>query len=281
MCPNPLGAVPALFLFLASPKPNMGPWSAWMAKLCDTFIHYTTARSGTGICPWTVHDSNVELSTVLTRSDSVRPALPLEVVLVILSHPSRWVPLKVEEFPLGYTLDSNGYTTRNSAFHRGSQRPLLITRELSKYDIATLMCASISFRYSKTSTNKLPCCCTWMDVGLTRTSDQHVDRESSHLSKWKYTGLEVGEHVIQISRDNLLFSSLRQGDRVALWVGEISIGVETLIHAAQIKLWFHGPDTLKTHLHFRDTEGRSHNLLRNPMTSEWQYQSRTFVTTLS
>ena len=41
--------------------------------------------------PWTIHDANVALYQCLSTSTPHRPALPDEIILQILDHPSRWI----------------------------------------------------------------------------------------------------------------------------------------------------------------------------------------------
>ena len=49
--------------------------------------------------PWTTHDSNLVLHRCLSTATPTKPALPTELILLILTHPSRLVELYSANYP--------------------------------------------------------------------------------------------------------------------------------------------------------------------------------------
>ena len=94
---------------------------------------------------WTTHDSNLALFNCLSQPIGKRPALPPEVILLILTHPSRWIRLRNESFPLS-TPPCRPTQSRITHSQGNDRHPILTTRALSQHDAVAVTRAIFTFR---------------------------------------------------------------------------------------------------------------------------------------
>ena len=91
---------------------------------------------------WTTHDSNLALLECLSVATPARPALPTELILQILDHPTRWVRLHSISHPPSAELNKPVVVVGN----RPTGIPVLYTRFFSARDVGLLRKVVFKFR---------------------------------------------------------------------------------------------------------------------------------------
>ncbi|KAM0806046.1 hypothetical protein BDR22DRAFT_883792 [Usnea florida] len=200
---------------------------------------------------WTTHDSNLALFECLSTATPARPALPAELILKIVSLPSRWVSL---------------HSIRHSASSDPSQPivkvrgdgisgipvlvPVLSTRPLSAREVERLREVVFTFRSRDQGycDNRDGGTWSWFEASLARLSraDEDVQGPCDDAAEWtgsyertgewvklheqslecqpKYQiqsnvcgSTEVSHYTIGLTDEHELVQHVQEGDRVILW----------------------------------------------------------------
>ena len=221
---------------------------------------------------WTTHDSNLELLKCLSTATPTRPAIPTEIILQILEHPSRWIHIHSIYHPPLPNSDRPILFTSN----KPSGDPVLYTRSLSARDTKLLRKVIFTFRSRDQGYCSFPDqgAWSWFEAGLaqisrddeegqTQLSDvivttSHYDwiypwlqRHSEELEKqprYKIQENRIGKkepenYRIELGDDHELVRRVREGDRIILWACACFPGWDNRIYEAQISL--EGVDDLR------------------------------------
>ena len=221
--------------------------------------------------PWTTHDSNLELLKCLSTATPARPAIPTEIILQILDHPSRWLhihsiyhPPLPNSRPLLIIRD------------KPSGDPVLYTRSFSARDAKVLRRVIFTFRSRDQGwcSNPNNGAWSWFEASLARfprddeegqpqLSDDIVtrgpydwvypwlQRHSEELGKqprYKIQENKIGEkepesYRIVLGDDHELVQRVREGDRIILWACACFPGWNNHVYEAQISI--EGVDDLR------------------------------------
>ena len=217
---------------------------------------------------WTTHDSNLALFECLSTATPARPALPAELILKIVSLPSRWVSL---------------HSTSHSASSDPSQPivkvlgdrysgapllvPVLSTRPLSAREVGRLREVVFTFRSRDQGWCGNPDAGTWswFEASLARLSraDGDVQGPFNDAAEWtgscertrewmrlheqslesqpKYqiqtnecASTEVNDYSIGLTNEHELVQHVQEGDRVILWACACFGGWENRVYEAKI-----------------------------------------------
>ena len=221
---------------------------------------------------WTTHDSNLELLKCLSTATPTRPAIPTEIILQILEHPSRWIHIHSIYHPPLPNSDRPILFTSN----KPSGDPVLYTRSLSARDTKLLRKVIFTFRSRDQGYCSYPDQGAWSwfeaslaqisrdeEEGQTQLSDvivttSHYDwiypwlqRHSEKLKKpprYKIQENRIGEmepesYRIELGDDHELVRRVREGDRIILWACACFPGWNNQVYEAQISL--EGVDDLR------------------------------------
>ena len=221
---------------------------------------------------WTTHDSNLELLKCLSTATSTRPAIPTEIILKILDHPSRWIPIHSIHHPPSPNSNRPILFTSN----KPNGDPVLYTRSLSVRDATSLRRVTFTFRSRDQGWCSDPNAGAWSwfeaslarisqdeEEGQTQLSDDIVttsqyqwvgpwsQRHGEELEKqprYKIQSNRIGEiepesHRIELGDDHELVRRVREGDRVILWACACFPGWSNQIYEARISI--EGVDRLR------------------------------------
>ena len=207
------------------------------------FSSFSTAKS------WTTHDSNLALFECLSTATPARPALPAELILKIISLPSRWVPLH----SIRHSASSD--PGRPIVTVHGGRRtdspvlgPVLFTRPFSAREVGRLREVVFTFR----SRDQGYCgdrdagTWSWFEASLARLPRTDEDDRGNDAAEWtasyEWTGewmklhekslesqprhtiqrnemasTEVKDYSIELTDEHELVQHVSEGDRVILW----------------------------------------------------------------
>ena len=206
--------------------------------------------------PWTVHDANAALHECLSTSTLNRPALPNEIILQILDHPSRWVQAQcvnlrtiAEHEPLRCSSDGG----------QEGKWQILVTDPLSAYVVARLRAVVYSFHSQDQGWSSFPqhhgtyeATWTWFEASLTRFEDPDVQGEilegqkalrmekeqtRYELRRNRHAGRDPENYTIELVKEHELLKLVQNGDRFALWACAAFPGWVNRVHQARIELW--------------------------------------------
>ena len=230
-----------------------------------------THDSGPPTESWTTHDSNLELLKCLSTATPTRPAIPTEIILQILEHPSRWVPIHSVYHPPSPRSDRPILYTSD----KPTGNPVLYTRSLSARDIKLLGRVTFTFRSRDQGwcSNPDQGAWSWFEASLGRTSGDEegqtplsdaivttshyhwihswLQRNSEELAKqprYKIQSNRIGEiepesYNIELADDHELVRRVREGDRIILWACACFAGWNNQVYEAQISI--EGVDELR------------------------------------
>lgn len=204
---------------------------------------------------WTTHESNLALFECLSRPVGNRPALPSELIFLILAEPSRWVLQAIESFPLKTPRPMFGSQARVTTQQENDHEPIINTRQLSQQDLKSLVGATMTFRSMDQGWSSYPRfhgtydqSYTWMEVGLIRKSSDFQDQQRWELQRNRHAGREAEEYTVEIGQNHEMFMSLEEKDEIAIWARAMYPGWQNFVYDANIDLWFAGPDRLDPNL---------------------------------
>ena len=221
---------------------------------------------------WTIHDSNFELLKCLSTATPTRPAIPTEIILQILDHPSRWLHIHSIYHPPLPNSDRPILFTSN----KPNGDPVLYTRSLSARDATLLRKVTFTFRSRDQGwcSNPDQGAWSWFEASLARisgdeeegqtqlsdaiiTTSQYewvypwLQRHSEELEKqprYKIQSNRIGEvepesYRIELGDDHELVRRVREGDRIILWACACFPGWSNHVYEAQISI--EGVDDLR------------------------------------
>ena len=205
--------------------------------------------------PWTTHDANVALYQCLSTSTPHRPALPNEIILQILDHPSRWI--QVHSVKLEAVAAHEPLICRSNGPQHGDWQ-ILVTDPVSGRVINKLREIVYSFRGQDQGWSSYPQdhgtyagSWTWFEAGLTRFEDKNAqgeelrrqkdlraekERDRYELHRNRHAGLKPENYVIELGAEHDLLKRVEEGDRFALWARAMFPGWENRVHRARIEI---------------------------------------------
>lgn len=191
--------------------------------------------------PWTTRDSNRILFTILSTKTPNKPALPTELILQILSHPSRWL------------LTSSVYLSSPARVSSSeSERAIVHTPPVSTHQLSLIR--RIVFTYSSkdqgwssyssdhgTYRNSW----TWFEAGLRKHAEEEEEKVSStdqmqhrhRLHCNRHAGWETEDYQFVVEGDHPLLKNMQAGDEVVLWALAKFGGWENFVQGAAIQIW--------------------------------------------
>ena len=189
---------------------------------------------------WTTQDSNRTVFTVLSTTTPRKPALPTELILQILSDPSRWllttfvylsVPARV---PSSEAERAIVHTPQISSHQLSLIRRLVFTYRSKDQGWSSYGEDHGSYRNSW----------TWFEAGLRKfdrgeESLSLVDRPERRyrLQSNRHAGQEAEDYLFEFERDHPLLKEMQAGDEVVLWALARYGGWENFVEAAAIQIW--------------------------------------------
>ena len=205
--------------------------------------------------PWTTHDANVALHQCLSTPTPHRPALPNEIILQILDHPSRW--MQVHSVKFRAVAAHEPLRCRSDGPQHGDWQ-ILVTDPVSRRVINTLRNLVYSFRGHDQGWSSYPQShgtyagsWTWFEAGLTRFDDKNAQgeelrrqkdmraekkRDRYELHRNRHAGLIPEDYVIELGTEHDLLKRVEEGDRFALWARAMFPGWENKVHEARIEI---------------------------------------------
>lgn len=233
-----------------------------------------TSPSTSPIESWTTHDSNLALLECLSTATPTRPALPQELILQILDHPTRWVHLhSVTHPPL-----ANPEKPILGVGNRLNAVPMLFTRPFSLREVGRLRKIVFSFRSRDQGWSSRPDqgSWSWFDASVAQFPSTHEDARGqvdddayavvwTGSYKWvwewveqhgkclehqprykiqtnKHAEITPEDYVIELTDEHELVQRVQEGDRVILWACACYPGWENRVYHAKISVL--GVDTL-------------------------------------
>ena len=205
--------------------------------------------------PWTTHDANVALHQCLSTSTPHRPALPNEIILQILDHPSRWI--QVHSVKLIAVAAHEPLRCRSNGPQHGDWQ-ILVTDPVSGWVINKVRKVVYSFRGQDQGWSDYPqdhgtyaSSWTWFEAGLTRFEDKNAqgeklrrqkdlraekERNRYELHRKRHAGVNPEDYVIELGAEHDLLKRVEEGDRFALWARAVFPGWENRVHKARIEI---------------------------------------------
>ena len=211
--------------------------------------------------PWTIHDANLALFSALTQPSSpntvpsrlplrnvrtsslqlkgqaIRPALPPEVVLQILEHPTRWI------------LTSYVSSTQNIRVP-SARSPLRILSlpPLSAEDARTIRRTVFEFKGQDQGWSSYSAdhgtyrnTWTWFEVVVRNTRVEEgqplEEVRRFELQRNRHAGSEPETYRIELGADHALVKGLREGDVIELDACASFPGWACVVHDAKIEVW--------------------------------------------
>ena len=227
-----------------------------------------TPSSASTAKSWNTHDSNLALFECLSTATPARPALPTELILKIVSLPSRWVSLHSTKH------SASSDPSRPIVKVLGDGRsgipvlvPVLSTRPLSAREVGRLREVVFTFRSRDQGWCSYPNAgtWTWFEASLARLSRADGDGQgpSNDAAEWtgsyertvewmklheqslesqpKYqiqtnecASTEVKDYNIGLTDEHELVQHFQEGDRVILWACARFGGWENRVYKAEI-----------------------------------------------
>ena len=211
----------------------------------DQALHGNMTNSETQ--SWTTHDSNLALFECLSQPGPKRPALPAEIILLILAHPSRWIELHRESYQ--HSGSPNGAP---SSFREGTDRlPIIVTRALSAGEVAGLTRIIFTFCTQDQGWSSYPehhgtynCSSTWMETGIT-LGDGSEGMERWELQRNRHAGQKPEYYKVEFDQNHKLIRSLEEGDHIGMWARARYPAWVHRVFGANIELVFYGVDDLE------------------------------------
>lgn len=225
-----------------------------------------TSRSPTK--SWTTHDSNLALLQCLSTATATRPALPAELILQILNHPTRWVHLHSVYHPPSTDPDRPILKVYSRSTGAPTKAPVLYTRPLSAREAKLLRKVVFTFRSRDQGwcSNPDAGCWSWFEVGLARIPIVEEDDGQGQMSdaavwtgsyewvgewmkrhgkdlesqpRYRILGNKIGEiepedHVVELMGDHESMQRVQEGDRIILWACACFSGWENRVYEAEV-----------------------------------------------
>lgn len=212
---------------------------------------------------WTTHDSNLALLECLSIATPTRPAVPVELILQILDHPTRWVHLHSISHPPSVEPNKPIVLVSN----RPTGIPVLYTRPFSARDVKFLRKVVLKFRSRDQgwSSNPDRGSWSWFEASLAQFPciDEDGQAEVSDVAEWtgsygwikewmerydkrlesqprykiqknRHASTDPKEYTIDLTDEHELVQRLKENDRIVLWACACFPGWENRVYEAKI-----------------------------------------------
>lgn len=225
---------------------------------------------------WTRHESNLALLECLSAATPTRPALPVELILQILSHPTRWVRLhSIGHPPITPSVEpAKPILIVNN---RPDGIPVLYTRPFSAQEVGRLREVIFKFRSRDQGWSSFgpdAGSFSWFEATLAQSPSTDDDGQGQDNDAVQWTGsygrvvewlerhdkmmenqpryriqtnrhaeTEPEEYTIKLTGDHELVRRVKKGDRIMLWACACFPGWENRVYQAEISV--RGMDDLK------------------------------------
>ena len=221
----------------------------------------STTMLGDSLSPWSVHDSNKAIYECLSTATPHRPALPAELILQILDHPSRWLCSK-------QTLDEPTPDNRLSPIlisaNNGGQpkiNVILSTPPVAGEELAHIRRLVFTFESKDQGWSGYPRdhgtysnTWSWFEAGVrpegksttytgttSKTNDDAYKR--FHLQRNRHAGQNIESYRIELGQDHKLIRDLGPGDAIDLLACAQYPGWQNQVHSASIEIWSYDDPT--------------------------------------
>lgn len=215
---------------------------------------------------WTTHDSNLALFECLSTATQARPALPAELILKIISLPSRWVSLHSIRHSASLE-HGKPIVTVCGGRRTKSPMPVLFTRPFSAREVGRLRGVVFTFSSRDQGWCDRPNAGTWswFEASLARLPRTDKDDQGPYNDAAEWTGsyertgewmklherslesqprhtiqrneigsTEVKDYSIELTDEHELVQHVSEGDRVILWACAGFSGWENRVYGAKI-----------------------------------------------
>ncbi|KAL2041130.1 hypothetical protein N7G274_006074 [Stereocaulon virgatum] len=205
--------------------------------------------------PWTTHEANLTLHQCLSTSTRTRPALPNEIILQILDHPSRLI--LVNSVNISAPAAQEPLQCSSHGPHHGDWR-IVATDPMPAHLIPRLRVLVYSFKSRDQGWSSYPehhgtydASWTWFEAGLTPSEEQNSRTEESRqqelrgkkeqdryeLQRNRHAGRKPEDYRIELYRDHKLLLRVEEGDQFALWARAMFPGWANSVYYARIDVW--------------------------------------------
>lgn len=222
-----------------------------------------TSSSTSHVHSWTTQDSNLALLECLSMATPTRPALPAELILQILHHPTRWVRLYSISHPPSVEAGKPIVVSVN----KPTGIPILYTRPFSAQEVALLRQVVFTFRSRDQGFSSDPDqgSWSWFEASLAQfpSTDEDGQGELHNAAAWtgsygwvgewmerhnkrlekqprykiqtnRHASMEPEEYTIELTDEHELVQRVQEGDRVVLWACACFPKWENRVYEAKI-----------------------------------------------
>ena len=215
---------------------------------------------------WTTHDSNLALLECLSTATPIRPAIPVELILQILDHPTRWVRLHSISHPPSVEPNKPIVLVSN----RPTGIPLLYTRPFSARDIGLLRNVLLTFRsrdqgwssnpdggnwsWFEASLAQFPCpdedgqsrvsdetewtgSYEWIGEWMERHDKKLESQPRYQIQKNRHASTDPVGYTIELTEEHELVQRVKENDRIVLWACTCFPEWENRVYEATITVY--------------------------------------------
>ena len=211
---------------------------------------------------FTIHEANLALYQCLSTATPKRKALPAELILQILEHPTRWVCTYATAFPDPEAPESRAIRVPAGFDNRQANiQVVLSTEPLAPAEIGRLRSVVFTFTSKDQGWSSYPDhhgtyenTWSWFEAGLRpQTRGGHgttargeggdergeeVGRyERFHLQRNRHAGREQESYRIELGLDSPLLRRMEAGDVIDLLACAQCAGWENQVFEASIEIW--------------------------------------------
>ena len=211
---------------------------------------------------WTTHDSNLALLECLSIATPKRPALPTELILQILDHPTRWVHL----YGITHPPPVEPQKWIRIVSNKPIGQPILFTRRFTAQEVRDLRKIVFTFRSRDQGfcSNRDQGCWSWFETCLARLPSPYEGPQDEEWDAWaqswcagewvarykrgletppryriqenRLASTEIEEYTVDLTDEHELVQRVREGDRVVLLACACFPGWENRVYAAEISV---------------------------------------------
>ena len=221
---------------------------------------------------WTLQAANTTLYCCLSRKVGQRPALPSELILQIIDHPSRWICTYQNRLPN----DSDGDASISSedamvqvATVAGSAnvKVILSTRPLTAFEVANIRRLVFTFRSKDQGWSSYTSdhgtfrnTWSWFEAGIRHTSyslpeeEEHDivsndNYERHELQRNRHATRQPESYRIELERDHPVVQCLKAGDVIDLLACAMYPGWKNIVYSAGVEVFLADDLQLLRHPH--------------------------------
>ena len=206
---------------------------------------------------WTTHDANRTLYRSLSIITPQKPALPDELILLILDHPSRWIRSQ-KIYMAGDSDDSqspNALVHVSSMSGQPSLKVIVSTKPLSALEATHIRSMVFNFRSRDQGWSSFRSdhgtyrnCWSWFEAGVRWDEEQPTTSDGSsgesgytyerhELQRNKHAGRHAENYRVELDHRHPLLSGLQEGSIVDLLACAVFPGWQNLVYAADIEVF--------------------------------------------